>query len=93
MGSVFEILPHVLRDGDQKRTVAEEYESLRQLDVELLASGDDKASAKDLEGLAALLMATCDGLIIQSLLDPDGFDLERPFAVLRNLLVGYLDVA
>jgi len=44
--------------------------------------------------LAALTAytAACDGLVIQSLLDPEGFDLDRPFAVLDDMLAGYLEV-
>jgi hypothetical protein len=67
--------PH---DDDLRETMAESYRESRATVAQLLGLG----AGEDADGAATLLLATFDGLLIQAVLDPDGF---APEAILGGI--------
>lgn len=87
----FAILPHVVRDDELRTRVAELYDWYRGLYMEGL--GDETPAGEErLRSLASLMVAMTDGLAVQTLLDPDGVDLEPLFelweGMVRHALLG-----
>ena len=47
-----------------------------------------KSTAPENEALAAVLLACFDGLALQKLADPEGFDLDAAYAALATMAKG-----
>jgi AcrR family transcriptional regulator len=92
---LFEMLPHVLRDGQLLERLHAYYEAFYQLHFAQLrremrspslgAGGGEPPHASP-EGLASLLSAIGDGLAIQALVRPDHFDFSETLRALDGLL-------
>jgi hypothetical protein len=81
----FAILPHVVLDDDLRERVARLYDWYRDLYVEGL-DGATSSGEEHLRRLASLMVAVTDGLAVQTLLDPDGIELEPLFALWEKML-------
>jgi AcrR family transcriptional regulator len=86
---LFEVFPGVVRDPHLRRTVAQFYRYYRELDVRVFGV-ENEAAASELQALAALLVAAIDGLTMQALPAPADVDIDRCFAVLADMVDGYL---
>ncbi|MBM3148391.1 MAG: TetR family transcriptional regulator C-terminal domain-containing protein, partial [Actinobacteria bacterium] len=83
----FELLPVVLRDEQLlRRQVAFDRWLLDGLST-VLAGGAPAVAAERSDALAVVLLAAADGLALQTLLDPRGFDPAPSLAVFRSLLM------
>ena len=92
---LFEMLPHVLRDGQLLERLHVYYEAFYQLHLaqirreagsaHLSAQGEGQQHASQ-EGLASLLSAIGDGLAIQALVRPDHFDFSETLRALDVLV-------
>jgi len=85
---LFDILPHALRDEFLRRRIWSSYpwwaeQNLRLLGLEHPETGE---CPEELAGLGSLITAVVDGLAVQSLLEPDDFDVDRPLRTLAFLI-------
>jgi len=85
---LFDILPHAIRDEVLRRRIWSSYpwwaqQNLRLLGLECV---DARECPELLAGLGSLITAVVDGLAVQSLLEPDDFDVDRPLRALEFLL-------
>ena len=89
----FDLLPYVIRDERMRRRMAETYDWYYKMNVEWLGLTDRVTAGNRVQYIAlmALLVAAVDGLAIQNALQPQGFDLERAFGVLKSFLKGGLE--
>lgn len=84
----FDILPHALRNDDLRPRLATLYEWYLQLKLDWLGldpAADDELRA-ELRPLAQLMSAVIDGMAIQALIDPERFDIEAAYGMLRRIL-------
>ena len=86
----FDIFPHVLQHQRLRSQVAGLYAWHRQLNVRMFGVEVAANEQRRLMSVAALVTAAVDGLALQALLDPDGFDLEGALSALEDLLATYL---
>jgi AcrR family transcriptional regulator len=87
---LYELLPHALRSEELGDRFAEEYERYRQFASRCLAAGSDGVDADVLYDLAAVTIAVVEGLAIQKVIDPEGFDHARAFTAWRDLICRHL---
>jgi AcrR family transcriptional regulator len=80
----FDLLPHILRDRDARRRLAQFYDSYRRLGAMCLESS--VLGAGDVRQLTTLLLGIGEGVAAQALLDPETTDTEGTFALLYDLL-------
>ena len=85
---LFDILPHALRDELLRRRIWSSYpwwaeQNLRLLGLERAGTGE---CPEELAGLGSLISAVVDGLAVQSLLEPEAFDVDRPLRTLEFLI-------
>lgn len=84
----FDLLPYVIRDERMRRRMAALYDWYYRMNVEWLGL-TDRVTAQNREqfiALMAVLVAVVDGLAIQNVLRPRGFDLEKAFGILEAFL-------
>lgn len=86
----FDLFPNVVRDATLWPRMAELYRWYRELDAVALAPGADDALRARVEVLTSLTVATCDGLAMQHLSDPD-YDLAPVFELYEHLVRAALD--
>jgi AcrR family transcriptional regulator len=94
----FDIFPHALRDPELRGRLFALYEWWYHQNLKWLGLAVPNAESNDmLMGLAELIAAIPDGLSVQAGLNPDGFELSRPLAMLefllRNSMAQLLDIA
>ena len=89
MRALWELLPHILRDEQLRSDLSAVYDWYRRLDVRMF--GVDCDDCEELMYAGALVVAAVDGFALQACLDPEGFDLEKAFAVLQRLVTSYVD--
>lgn len=82
------LLPHVLRDDAMRVRLAELYDWYRGMTLSHLGIREGSMSQDEARGLASLLMAVGDGLLIQTLLDQDDSTENAALEMLRRLLQG-----
>ena len=89
----FDLLPHILRDERLRSKLAAVYPWYRQIGLERLGLSDKVTdeNKEELEAFAALMTAIADGLALQYLLRPPGFDVDRCLGVLRQILSQCMD--
>jgi len=87
---LFELVPHALRDPAVRRRLAEEYALSRGVDAECLGSAPRRLGEDELEALAAVSIAVVDGLGLQQMLDPGGFDHGRAWRMWRRVVGEFL---
>ena len=84
----FDILPQALRDEALRRRIWTSYPWWAEQNLRLL--GLEHAGPEErpevLAGLGSLISAVVDGLAVQSLLEPDDFDVGRPLRALEYLI-------
>lgn len=88
----FDILPHALRNEQLRPRLATLYEWYLQLKLDWLGL-DPEADARrraELRPLAQLLSAVIDGMAVQSLIDPERFDIDAAYAMLERILTSVL---
>jgi AcrR family transcriptional regulator len=85
---LFDILPHALRDELLRRRVWSSYPWWAEQNLRLLGleCADPEQTPELLAGLGSLISAVVDGLAVQSLLEPDAFDVDRPLRALEFLI-------
>jgi AcrR family transcriptional regulator len=85
---LFDILPHALRDELLRRRIWSSYPWWAEQNLRLLGFewADTEERPELLAGLGSLITAVVDGLAVQSLLEPDTFDVERPLRALEFLI-------
>jgi AcrR family transcriptional regulator len=88
--TLYELLPHALRDPQTRERFADEYRLYRAVDAGYLASAREGLSEQDAQALAAVSIAVVEGLGIQRALDPDGFDHKRAWRMWREVIGRYL---
>ncbi len=86
----FDIFPHVLQHPGLRSQVADLYAWHRQLNVRMFGVKVPADEQRRLASVAALVTAAVDGLALQVLLDPDGFDVDEALSALEDLLAAYL---
>jgi TetR/AcrR family acrAB operon transcriptional repressor len=86
----FDTFPHVLQHPHLRSQVADLYAWHRQLNVRMFGVEVPKEEQRRLASVAALVTAAIDGVALQTLLDPDGFDLDGALSALEDLLAAYL---
>lgn len=88
----FSLFPHALRDDELRARLVTLYEWYLQIKLDWL--GLDRGSEVDrraeLRPLAQLLSAVIDGMAIQTLIDPERFDLVPAYDLLERILVSVL---
>jgi TetR/AcrR family acrAB operon transcriptional repressor len=89
--ALFDMLPHVLQQTHLRDQVAELYAWYRDLNCRMLGAGATASDRRQLKSVGSLVTAAVDGLALQALLDPDGFDLDSAFSALEELVAQYLD--
>lgn len=88
--TLVELVPHVIRDPELRRTVGLLYRSYRDYDIGLLGIPAAVPPA-EARALASILIAVNDGLAVHGLLDPDDVDFDMCYAVLTELFGVYLE--
>jgi AcrR family transcriptional regulator len=88
--TLYELVPHALKDPDIRRRFAEEYRLYRSVDAECLRPEPAELDDEEAEALAAVTIAVVEGLAIQRALDPDGFDHARAWRCWRDVIGCYL---
>ena len=88
MRAFWELLPHILRDERLRGDFAAVYDWYRRLDVRMF--GVDSPEREELMYAGALVVAAVDGFALQACLDPEGFDLDKAFAVLQRLVTSFV---
>jgi AcrR family transcriptional regulator len=86
----FEILPHALRQKSLRKRGADLYGWYRETDAWALRAADEALTDDELDDLAALTLAVCDGLAIQLLLQPDTFRHERAYRLWEEVVTSFL---
>ncbi len=84
----FDLLPHILRDRDARRRLAQFYDSYRRIGCMCLESSSVPKSER--AALATLLLGVGEGVAAQALIDPGVVDIEGVFALLTEMLHVYL---
>jgi AcrR family transcriptional regulator len=84
----FDVLPHALRNPALLERLRNYYRTFFQLHLEQLraAAGAEPVSLPALNGLATLLSAIGDGIVLQAMIAPDTFDMREALAALDLLL-------
>jgi AcrR family transcriptional regulator len=88
----FDILPHALRNDELRPRLVTLYEWYLELKLDWLglAGEEDALRRPELRPLAQLLSAVIDGLAIQTLIDPERFDIHAAYAMLQRILAAVL---
>jgi AcrR family transcriptional regulator len=86
----FEIAPHALRDPELRARFARLYVWHRALTAETCGLGSVPLSAAKQDALAAMILATLDGLAYQVALDPDAVDVNAVFELLYDFIADSL---
>jgi AcrR family transcriptional regulator len=89
----FEIAPHALRDADLRARFARLYVWHRALTAETCGVESVPMTQEKQDALAAMILATIDGLAFQVALDPDAVDANAVFEVLFGLIRDTLEAA
>jgi AcrR family transcriptional regulator len=84
----WELLPHILRDEQLRSDLSAVYDWYRRLDVRMF--GVDSDDHEELMYAGALVVAAVDGFALQASLDPEGFDLEKAFAMLERMVTSFV---
>jgi len=82
----FEIAPHALRDPDLRARFAKLYVWYRDLTASTCGLDDAPLSKQKRDTLAAMILATLDGVAYQIALDPKSVDLEAVLGILFQLI-------
>ncbi len=85
---LFFMLPAVLHDDALRQRANAFYASLRRSLAEHMEAATDLGPSRDLSALASFFIASLDGLAIQTLYDPVGFDPLASLEVLNSLMLG-----
>ncbi|MGD0716430.1 MAG: TetR/AcrR family transcriptional regulator [Gaiellaceae bacterium] len=91
--TLFELLPHALRDPRIGERFADEYRRYRAIDADCLSSAPVKLTGKKAGSLAAVTIAIVDGIALQRVLDPAGFDFEGAWNLWGDLIGQYLQLS
>jgi AcrR family transcriptional regulator len=85
---LFDILPHALRDELLRRRIWSSYPWWAEQNLRLLGlqCAEPEERPELLAGLGSLISAVVDGLAVQSLLEPETFDVDRPLRALEFLI-------
>lgn len=85
---LFELLPHAVRDKKLRLKLRGYYEKFYWLHLEQLGAGEGASPEvrARMSGLAMLLAAVSDGMMIQSLVRPETFDVDELLSTLDTLL-------
>jgi AcrR family transcriptional regulator len=86
----FELIPHILRDGELEPHLRGLFDWYRKLDAWALKDAGDKEPAAHIAPMALLTVAIADGIALQKLADPD-LDFEPAFDLWRRLVLGYVE--
>jgi AcrR family transcriptional regulator len=89
----FEIAPHALRDAELRSRFARLYVWHRALTAETCGTQSVPLTREKQDALAAMILATIDGLAFQVALDPDAVDVNAVFEVLFGLIRDTLQAA
>lgn len=81
----YDLLPHVLRDRTLRVRLGELYQWYRDLDGWVLAPDVSGETKVEVERLAVLTIAVCDGITLQCASDA-GFDVDAVYLVWERLL-------
>lgn len=84
----FDLLPQICHDHRMQSRLADFYESYRRIGVMCLEVTDAKPA--DLLPLSTLLLAICEGLAVQVVVDSNAFDSEEVFALLEEMVRDYV---
>lgn len=84
---LFFMLPAVLHDDELRQRASAFYTSLRRSLAEHMAAASEFGASESLGALASLFIASLDGLAIQTLYDPVGFDPMASLGVLNSLMI------
>ena len=88
----YELAPYALRDSQLRPRMAALYEWYRELTLRTCGLGESRAQMDDEQmALATVIVAALDGMAFQYALDPEAFDLRRPFDVLYRCVTALLD--
>ncbi len=83
-GTYFDLLPHILRDRDARRRLAQFYDSYRH--IGLMCLEPSTLARTDLVPLTTLLLGIGEGVVAQALLDPEETDIKGGFTLLDEML-------
>jgi AcrR family transcriptional regulator len=86
----FELIPHILRDGELEPHLRGLFEWYRKLDAWALKDAGDAEAAAHIAPMALLTVAIADGIALQKLADPD-LDFQPAFDLWRRLVLGYVE--
>jgi len=92
MRLLLELLPHMMRDGDLRRWAALLYARYRDFDGACLQCAAPEMDEATVRALAVLTVAVVEGLGVQLVLDADGVEHERAFALWRDMVTQLLHV-
>jgi AcrR family transcriptional regulator len=79
--TIWELLPHIIRNEELRERVAWLYDIYRSHYEEVFEVTDDPAGRRLVRSYASLMLAVLDGLAMQKALDPNGVDLDAIFSL------------
>jgi AcrR family transcriptional regulator len=88
--SLFDILPHALREPGLRAPLARLYTWYREVNVRCFGGHDTPLDDPRLLALGSVFMAAIDGLAIQVALEEPEFDKERAWAALEQMVTWYV---
>jgi len=88
---MWELLPHLLRNEQRRRRVADLYELYCTHYLDVFGAGDDAGRQALVRNYAMLLVAVLDGLAIQKAIDPERVDLDELFALWSGVVAESAD--
>jgi len=82
----YAIAPHVIRDPELRRRMVDLYHWYRRITLQAcgVQEGDTEVERERRLAVAAVILATMDGLAFQLALDPDAFDEAYAFDLLKD---------
>lgn len=89
--SIWEMLPHVLRDDGLRKGVAQLYDTHRSHSEEVFGSNPDPRYRELTRLYACLMLAVIEGMAVQKALDPEGVDLDEVFRLWANIVSRSVD--
>jgi AcrR family transcriptional regulator len=89
--SIWELLPHVLRDDELRKGVARLYDNYRSHGEAVFGADLDPRYGELTRLYACLMLAVIEGMAIQKALDSEGVDVDKVFRLWANIVSRSVD--